>query len=102
MSLIAQTITLNVAANRLTDRLRQQSFEAMLKQDLAFFDEPENAVSVLINRLTVDASEVNQVRPSLLYAKVPIQHLCIHSSVHPLMYILLHPFINLTIQSWIL
>ena len=57
-----------MAADRLTDRLRQQSFEAMLRQDLSFFDEPENAVSILINRLTVDASEVNQVRLNLLYA----------------------------------
>lgn len=33
-----------------------------MKQDLEFFDEPQNSVSILTGRLAIDTSEVNQVR----------------------------------------
>ena len=47
----------NIAA-----RLRGQYFRAMLKQDIAWFDLPENAVGGLITRLALDVSDVYKAR----------------------------------------
>ena len=53
---------LNLAADGLTKRLRSESFRTMLKQDMQFFDKPENSVSALVTDLVVDAQDINQVR----------------------------------------
>uniref|UniRef100_A0A1X7SWU1 ABC transmembrane type-1 domain-containing protein n=1 Tax=Amphimedon queenslandica TaxID=400682 RepID=A0A1X7SWU1_AMPQE len=54
------TYSLCIAADRLTTRLRQKSFETIMKQDMSFFDEPQNSVSILTGRLAIDTTEVNQ------------------------------------------
>lgn len=53
-----QTFALNVAGVRLTKRLRQMSFKAMLKQEVAWYDEPQNSVGMLLARLSGDCSQV--------------------------------------------
>ncbi|CAN2389827.1 Multidrug resistance protein, partial [Pristimantis euphronides] len=45
----------------LTMRLRSLSFKAMLRQDMAYFDDHKNAVGVLLTRLATDTSQVKEV-----------------------------------------
>ena len=45
-----------VAAERLTLRMRRMAFEAMLRQEIAWFDRPENQTGALCSRLSADAS----------------------------------------------
>ncbi|XP_043920640.1 ATP-dependent translocase ABCB1-like [Protopterus annectens] len=42
----------------LTMRIRAQSFKAVLRQEIGFFDDHQNAVGVLTTRLATDASQV--------------------------------------------
>ncbi|KAM4600373.1 ATP-dependent translocase ABCB1 [Polymixia lowei] len=42
----------------LTKRLRFRSFKAMMRQDLGWFDEPNNSVGCLTTRLATDAAQV--------------------------------------------
>ncbi|KJE88541.1 multidrug resistance protein 1a [Capsaspora owczarzaki ATCC 30864] len=53
-----QTYFFGVSGERLTLRLREMSFQAMLRQNIAFFDMPANATGALTARLAVDASMV--------------------------------------------
>lgn len=53
-----QTFALNVAGVRLTKRLRQMSFKAMLEQEVAWYDEPKNSVGELSARLSGDCAQV--------------------------------------------
>lgn len=50
-----------LAGERLTMRLRQKSFEAIVKQDISFFDEKKNSVGLLVSKLASDASLVKGV-----------------------------------------
>lgn len=45
----------------LTARLRKLTFAAMLKQEVAWFDEDKNAVGALCSRLSGDAASVQGV-----------------------------------------
>ena len=56
------SFTLSVAGERLTKRLRCLSFEAMLRQEIAWFDKKSNSTGALTTRLASDASEVKGVR----------------------------------------
>ena len=47
-----------VAAERLTLRMRGMAFEAMLRQEIAWFDRPENQTGALCSRLSSDASSI--------------------------------------------
>ena len=42
----------------LTKRLRTKTFEAMLRQDVAYFDDPSNTTGSLCTRLSTEASAV--------------------------------------------
>ena len=44
------------AGSRLTRRLREQLLEAALRQEIAWFDAPENASGALAARLSADAA----------------------------------------------
>lgn len=50
-----------LAGERLTVRLRQQSFQTIIKQHVAFFDEKDNSVGLLLSKLASDASLVKGV-----------------------------------------
>ena len=47
-----------ISGERLTMRLRSTCFKTMLKQDLEFYDKPENNVGTLTTRLAVEAASV--------------------------------------------
>lgn len=52
---------LGVAAERLTLRLRRKAFEAILRQEIAFFDKQDNSCGALCARLSSDAANVQGV-----------------------------------------
>ncbi len=52
---------LSIAGERLTKRLRYLSFQAMLKQDIGWFDKKSNSTGALTTKLATDASEVKGV-----------------------------------------
>ena len=53
---------LSIAGENLTVRLRKFVFYRMLRQEIGWFDLPENNVGVLTSRLAVDATMVQWVR----------------------------------------
>ncbi|GAB6020133.1 hypothetical protein CHUAL_002862 [Chamberlinius hualienensis] len=53
-----QIFSFTYAGECLTRRLRQLSFRAMLKQEMAFFDDQKNSVGALCTRLSADAASV--------------------------------------------
>ena len=59
---LTQNLTLQLAGERLTKRLRLQTFRAMLRQEMAWFDKKVNSTGALTVRLAVDASDVKGVR----------------------------------------
>ncbi|XP_059476187.1 ATP-dependent translocase ABCB1 [Neocloeon triangulifer] len=58
ISSFVQIYTFGVAGERLTLRLRSQSFAAILKQEVAYFDSDANSVGALCSRLSGDAANV--------------------------------------------
>lgn len=44
-----------VACSKLTKRLRKQTFEALIHQDMSFFDKEENYLGALLTLLRHDA-----------------------------------------------
>uniref|UniRef100_A0A8B9ZJQ8 ATP-binding cassette sub-family B member 5 n=1 Tax=Anas platyrhynchos TaxID=8839 RepID=A0A8B9ZJQ8_ANAPL len=56
--LLKQGFTFGKAGEILTMRLRFIAFKAMLRQDMAWFDDPKNSTGALTTRLANDASQV--------------------------------------------
>lgn len=56
-----QNFSLGVAGEKLTKRIRLQTFESMLRQEIGWFDQQQNSTGALAVRLAVDASEVKGV-----------------------------------------
>lgn len=56
-----QVICFEIAGERFTERLRALTFEAMLKQEIGFFDEESHSLGALTSRLATDAANVNQL-----------------------------------------
>ncbi|GAB5593893.1 hypothetical protein Unana1_08793 [Umbelopsis nana] len=54
-------ICFEIAGERFTARLRGLTFEAMLKQEIGFFDEESHSLGALTSRLASDAANVNQL-----------------------------------------
>lgn len=51
----------SLSGETLTSRLRKLTFAAMLRQEVAWFDEDKNAVGALCSRLSGDAASVQGV-----------------------------------------
>ncbi|CAG8576419.1 15060_t:CDS:2, partial [Racocetra fulgida] len=51
---------------RLTKRLRRLTFEALLNQEIAYFDDEKNGTGVLTSKLAVDATKVEGLSGSLM------------------------------------
>ncbi|XP_067931969.1 ATP-dependent translocase ABCB1-like [Watersipora subatra] len=47
-----QTLTFGISGERLTSRLREQCFTAIVKQDMTYFDDSEHSVGLLTSRLS--------------------------------------------------
>lgn len=50
-----------LSGERMTERLRKQSFEAIARQEISYFDDEKNGVGFLSARLAQDASLVKGV-----------------------------------------
>ena len=74
-----QNSTFALSGERLTTRLRQKSFAAIIKQEISYFDREENGVGFLTSRLTSDASLVKGV--SLVSHFVKIKNISFYSEV---------------------
>ena len=59
-----------VSGERLTARLRSDSFHAMLKQEIGWFDDERNSTGALVTRLSNDAAQVEGVSQ-----QPPLEHL---------------------------
>lgn len=51
-----------VSGENLTKRLRSKGFKTMLKQEIAWFDSPDNSVGKLCTKLAVEAAAVQGVK----------------------------------------
>ena len=56
-----QVVCFSVAGERLTLRLRSETFHAILKQDISWFDDQRNSTGALVTRLANDAAQVDGV-----------------------------------------
>ncbi|CAI2174077.1 6193_t:CDS:10 [Funneliformis geosporum] len=55
-----------ISAERLTRRLRSLTFEALMKQEIAYFDDENNGTGILTSKLAVDATKVEGLTGSLM------------------------------------
>uniref|UniRef100_A0A9J7Z067 ABC-type xenobiotic transporter n=1 Tax=Cyprinus carpio carpio TaxID=630221 RepID=A0A9J7Z067_CYPCA len=60
-SLLIAVCNFHICCSLLTMRLRRQAFNAMMRQEIAWFDDNNNAVGVLTTKLATDASLVKGV-----------------------------------------
>ena len=65
-----------VAGEHLTLRMRKLAFASMLKQEMAWFDNPKNNTGALCSRLSADAAAIQGV--SLFYSTFLISVLFIY------------------------
>jgi len=55
-----------IAGSRLVQRIRSKAFSCLLRQEVAYFDRPENSSGAISNRLSSDALAIQQVTGSRL------------------------------------
>lgn len=51
----------SISGERLTERVRKESFKAYLRQDVAYFDDPANSTGALSTRLSVEVAAIKGV-----------------------------------------
>lgn len=56
-----QTVSFAVSGEYLTLRLRKLTFQAIIRQSIEWFDQPQHNSGVLINRLSTDASQIKSI-----------------------------------------
>lgn len=61
VSLLFSTVGFAKSGEALTMRMRKLTFSAMLRQEMAYFDEESNSVGALVTRLSSDASYLKVV-----------------------------------------
>ena len=59
-----QVAMFTVAGEHLTLRMRKMAFAAMLKQEMGWFDQPNNNTGALCSRLSADAAAIQGVSVS--------------------------------------
>ena len=58
IAVFLQVTMFAIAGERLTQRMRRLAFAAMLRQEMGWFDQPENSVGSLLSRLSADSSAI--------------------------------------------
>ena len=61
IAMFMQIFMFSIAGEYLTMRMRTFAFEAMLRQEIGWFDLPENSTGALCSRLSADASAIQGV-----------------------------------------
>ncbi|CAF4713184.1 unnamed protein product [Rotaria socialis] len=56
-----QYIAFSIAGSRLTQRIQSKSFACLLRQEIAYFDRPENSSGAICNRLSSDAEAIQEM-----------------------------------------
>ena len=59
------------AGEHLTQRMRKMTFEAMLRQEIGWFDDPSNSTGALCSRLSADAGALQGVCLINIFHSVP-------------------------------
>ncbi|KAG9292640.1 hypothetical protein G9A89_007012 [Geosiphon pyriformis] len=72
VSNFAQMFGLTLNGERLTRRIRRMTFEALMRQEVGFFDEVKNTTGILTSKLAVDASKVEGLSGSLFGTVIQI------------------------------
>ena len=67
-----QMLMFAISGEKLTMRLRVQAFEAMLQQEMGWYDDPSNKTGALCTRLSSDASKVQGVRNIMIICELLI------------------------------
>ena len=62
LAMFFQVAMFTVAGEYLTLRMRKLAFAAMLKQEMGWFDQPNNNTGALCSRLSADAAAIQGVR----------------------------------------
>ena len=75
-----------MAGERLTSRLRSESFHAMLMQEIGWFDDERNSTGALVTRLSNDAAQVEGVSLSYMYVHVYVSNPYSPTCAHRLYY----------------
>ena len=60
-AMFLQIFMFSVAGAHLTLRMRREAYEAMLKQEMGWFDEAKNSTGALCSRLSADAAAIQGV-----------------------------------------
>ena len=68
LAMFLQVAMFTVAGEHLTMRMRKMAFAAMLKQEMGWFDQPNNNTGALCSRLSADAAAIQGV--SFVYITV--------------------------------
>ncbi|CAF3163376.1 unnamed protein product [Rotaria sp. Silwood2] len=80
----SQTVDLNkytafaTAGSKLTQRIRSKAFACLLRQEVAYFDRPENSSGAICARLSSDASAVQEMTGTRLGIELTTFHLSLH------------------------
>ncbi|CAF0891323.1 unnamed protein product, partial [Didymodactylos carnosus] len=61
LSKVIENLFLSLSGSTLTKRVREKAFYSMLRQEVAWFDRPENSTGALCTRLSTDAVAVQKV-----------------------------------------
>lgn len=51
----------SLSGSRLADRVREKAFECLLRQEVAYFDRPENRTGAIVCRLSTNATVIEQM-----------------------------------------
>ena len=73
LAMFFQILMLTVAGEHLTLRMRRMAFEAMLSQEIGWFDEPSNGTGALCARLSADAAAIQGVSTTSTRMFIPIR-----------------------------
>ena len=67
LAMFFQVAMFTVAGEYLTLRMRKLAFAAMLKQEMGWFDQPNNNTGALCSRLSADAAAIQGVSKFSLF-----------------------------------
>ena len=73
-----QVLCFAVSGDRLTIRLRELTFKAMLRQEIGWFDDERNSTGALTTRLASDAGQVQGVSHTHTHTHTNISLLSLH------------------------
>ena len=74
LAMFFQVAMFTVAGEYLTLRMRKLAFAAMLKQEMGWFDQPNNNTGALCSRLSADAAAIQGVRKLLVLLPFLVTH----------------------------